>query len=567
LGNQTAMFALEAEVGLTKHIGGFGATAELIELCHLDKAEYVVDVGCGAGVTSCYLAHVPQVDALTADGWEGLLEGAGLGDVVARAHRTDEFSEAGNRVKRHGLAAILGAPWRALILPIKNPVYRRLPKESETMTERRLVPYDTCIPGFEAVYTGERRPVPNETTDEHGRVIERWPLWPYGGKNAQRDAFVALLNRMQTELGPLEENIRQIRAHIASLTPCDTGLPVTVDEALRAIGQGKLPEPSFRNGCYYGGMWWETKSTQPRQLECLRAVHEIVTARLAGRTAEELVLQYPYACTFVRHTYAWLPVLEDLTEIQTLLVERMLLPFEFFTTACHADPVATWPEGARQICDSVLEDCYEGGGRGSEIDAEIERLAGLPKIEMAFPRRARQAVIDDPAKMDLYVLCCSLAHGLHTLCDCHHSTFRWIENWIYAVGTGRWGILDRKGGTERERLGRLLFGYLLGIDKWLLGIPHQFLLLDLGHIDVGFDPKNEIVRVYAYLGEERTPAMEWLVGALWHNLMYNTGGLVWGGKHQSLIDRADEAGVSVQEWMDGRLEGKHAANSIDSLES
>jgi len=26
----------------------------------------------------------------------------------------------------------------------------------------------------------------------------------------------------------------------------------------------------------------------------------------------------------------------------------------------------------------------------------------------------------------------------------------------------------------------------------------QFLLLDLGHLDLGFDPKSEIVRVYAY---------------------------------------------------------------------
>ncbi len=32
------------------------ATRELIELCHIDKGKYVLDVGCGVGVTPCYLA-------------------------------------------------------------------------------------------------------------------------------------------------------------------------------------------------------------------------------------------------------------------------------------------------------------------------------------------------------------------------------------------------------------------------------------------------------------------------------------------------------------------------------
>ncbi len=107
--------------------------------------------------------------------------------------------------------------------------------------------------------------------------------------------------------------------------------------------------------------------------------------------------------------------------------------------------------------------------------------------------------------------------------------------------------------TERERLGRLLFGYVLGLDKWLLGQPMQFLLLDLGHVDLGFDPKNEILRVYAYLGEESTPEKEWLAACLWHNLAGggNPRGLVI---HESLLEHAKEAGISVREWMDSVLE-------------
>jgi len=47
---------LQAYVGTTKHMGGFEATKELIELCHIGKESYVLEVGCGVGATACYLA-------------------------------------------------------------------------------------------------------------------------------------------------------------------------------------------------------------------------------------------------------------------------------------------------------------------------------------------------------------------------------------------------------------------------------------------------------------------------------------------------------------------------------
>ncbi len=49
-------FDFAAQVGLTKHLGGAEATDELIRLCHISDGAYVLDVGCGAGVTPVYLA-------------------------------------------------------------------------------------------------------------------------------------------------------------------------------------------------------------------------------------------------------------------------------------------------------------------------------------------------------------------------------------------------------------------------------------------------------------------------------------------------------------------------------
>lgn len=67
--NTPGFFDFAAEVGLTKHIGNIAATEVLIELCHIDKGSYILDVGCGVGATPCFIAktvgcHVVGVDIL-----------------------------------------------------------------------------------------------------------------------------------------------------------------------------------------------------------------------------------------------------------------------------------------------------------------------------------------------------------------------------------------------------------------------------------------------------------------------------------------------------------------------
>jgi arsenite methyltransferase len=48
-------FGMQAYWGATKHFGGFKATEALAEACHIDKDTYVLEVGCGIGITACYL--------------------------------------------------------------------------------------------------------------------------------------------------------------------------------------------------------------------------------------------------------------------------------------------------------------------------------------------------------------------------------------------------------------------------------------------------------------------------------------------------------------------------------
>ncbi|MBN2499824.1 MAG: class I SAM-dependent methyltransferase [Anaerolineales bacterium] len=56
MSTEMKFFDFAAAVGLTKHIGGMDATRQLIELCQIEAGKYVLDVGCGVGVTAVYLA-------------------------------------------------------------------------------------------------------------------------------------------------------------------------------------------------------------------------------------------------------------------------------------------------------------------------------------------------------------------------------------------------------------------------------------------------------------------------------------------------------------------------------
>ena len=71
---EQTFFDFAAEVGLTKHLGGLGATEELIELCHIGEGKYVLDVGCGAGVTPCFIAKRYGCRVVGVDISEGMVE-------------------------------------------------------------------------------------------------------------------------------------------------------------------------------------------------------------------------------------------------------------------------------------------------------------------------------------------------------------------------------------------------------------------------------------------------------------------------------------------------------------
>jgi hypothetical protein len=445
-----------------------------------------------------------------------------------------------------------------------------------TKKKNTLVPYDQVSPGFEAVYTGETSSTPvreNQMvstlySDEDGNLISQWSTIPWTfpdekgeWKEGEWDDTVKQLHEMQSKLGPLTDSIRLIRAHITSLIPCDSGLPTTVDELLFAIARGKLERSSFKNGCMCSGRGCRLKTSQPRQAESLRTIHAVLNAYLAGEPREDVIKAHPEATGFINRSYEWLGAVSDLKKVQKKMLDRMLLTFDFFIKNNYTgtDPQCSLEGSALQDMEALGKDVfYDENGRGPRLDAEISELAGLPKISPWDPAAYQETLdaLKDEQKQELYKTCCAIASGIYTASDCHHNTFRFIESWIHGIGTGRLGIPTRKAQAEKQRLGHMLFGYALGLDRWLMHVPLQFLLLDLGHIDLGFDPRNNILRVYACLGEERTPVKEWLAACLWYNLVHNQhGGLIgsWTSSHTDLIQQCKDKGVIVHEWMNYAL--------------
>lgn len=49
-------FGIQSTWGITKHLGGRKATDRLVQLCAITPRSKVLEIGCGVGITSCYLA-------------------------------------------------------------------------------------------------------------------------------------------------------------------------------------------------------------------------------------------------------------------------------------------------------------------------------------------------------------------------------------------------------------------------------------------------------------------------------------------------------------------------------
>ena len=94
---------MQAYVGITKHNGGFAATDELLSLCHVEQAREALNVGCGIGVGSAYVAKKFNCRVVGVDISEKMLEWSRLRAREERVTDKVEFR----------LADVLDLPFEA----------------------------------------------------------------------------------------------------------------------------------------------------------------------------------------------------------------------------------------------------------------------------------------------------------------------------------------------------------------------------------------------------------------------------------------------------------------------
>jgi SAM-dependent methyltransferase len=71
---QSKFLDMQAEVGISKHIGGLRATRDLLSMCHVDDAREVLEVGCGIGVGPAYIARTYGCRVVGVDISERMIE-------------------------------------------------------------------------------------------------------------------------------------------------------------------------------------------------------------------------------------------------------------------------------------------------------------------------------------------------------------------------------------------------------------------------------------------------------------------------------------------------------------
>lgn len=91
--------------------------------------------------------------AHTAEEWEGLLESAGLRDLVVRISKVDTRKEVLGLFRRYGCGGFLQIMGRILTLYLRNPEYRDFVRETR---ESGVVPQDTMVYLGYGLYVGRK---------------------------------------------------------------------------------------------------------------------------------------------------------------------------------------------------------------------------------------------------------------------------------------------------------------------------------------------------------------------------------------------------------------------------
>jgi hypothetical protein len=116
---------IQAQVGITKHIGGFEATNVLLMMCH-NEVFWIKPVSQEMNRNA---RRELGADLLTVEAWQELWNASGLSERLVHVCEINASLELRGRIQWVGLGWAMGALGRLFVLSLTNPAARQAVRE------------------------------------------------------------------------------------------------------------------------------------------------------------------------------------------------------------------------------------------------------------------------------------------------------------------------------------------------------------------------------------------------------------------------------------------------------
>jgi ubiquinone/menaquinone biosynthesis C-methylase UbiE len=178
-------------VGITKHMGGAGATKELLALCHVDEARDVLEIGCGIGVGPANLARAHDCRVVGID----------------RSPRMIEWAR--KRVREHGVdhrvtllvADVTDLPFAdgSFDVAFAESVLAFVGDKSKALREMvRVVRPGGCVGFNESIWTRDLPPDVETMARDMGADVQPVETWRSLCEETGLDDLIVKLRRVDT---------------------------------------------------------------------------------------------------------------------------------------------------------------------------------------------------------------------------------------------------------------------------------------------------------------------------------------------------------------------------------
>jgi len=375
--------------------------------------------------------------------------------------------------------------------------FNRLPLE----TSEILAPYELTSPGSELLSsvlfdeTGPDWGFPS--VDGKYSKVSYWTIWPED--EDKRDEEMKLIDDWQSELGPLEDEVRYLRLQIACFQRCrfefeESG--ANLETVLNGIYQGEVDLDG--------------------QVSC-EPPWSILVAILRHQRKHPAAATLPFSWKYLTPETNYDP----LSAPRQKQVRAYLTILSWWRgwgdLSCLQSELPDYAELCRQV--------YRWLGEPTMLKVlQAEKLREA-LIGEAFPVRTAWGIdgscrdnlismYDEAIKEERGDSADNVSGRIGPIDMCHHGFFRHVDHQLTSIGQGKWVETFADSGKHRQRITSQITNYVHILGSWLMGRSEK------ETTDIWPESSPYVASVFSGLGDP-TPVKRWLVASLRKKLSRN----------------------------------------------